>query len=906
MKIKLGLLFILLLVLMNAALFAQRPISVPGTDTGRTFTAQDSLQQDSLKLTNDSIPSSISISPRAFEVSDQGFSAKVKYDAQDSTSMDPFENKAYLYGAAVVTYETIELKADYIEIDLDSNIVFAAGRQDSLGNWSGLPHFKEKDQEFDAFEMRYNFKTQKGHISKVGTTQSGMNVRGAQAKLIRVEGDSSTQDIVYSENTTISTCDHDEPHYGIRSKKQKVIANKFVVIGPSNLEIMNIPTPLWLPFGFFPVQKGKSTGLIFPRDYETNNQFGFGLNNVGWYFPVNDNINLQLTTDIYTRGTYRLRSVMDYRKKYKYSGSVRLEYASIKRENSQGFYEREPWSIRLNINHSQDSKAHPSRRVGGRVNIETNNASRNNYNDAYSQLNNTLNSNFSYSESFPGRPYNLSVAFAHSQNTSTRKMEINFPTIDFKTQTLFPFERKKAVGAQRWYEKISFRYNMQAKANVVTTDSTLFDPETLDLIKYGAEHKASSNASFKFFKYFNFNPNVNYKELWYFKTLEKTFDPETVITYDETVDPVTGELVSIPVDTLYGTVNEEFVPGMKAARSFNTGFSVDTKLFGTFLLTKGPVRGIRHTVTPRVGFNYKPDYSNSFWGYSREVMVDSRRLDSLMNYSIFEDGIYRAESIDQAGQAAMTYGIQNNIQIKLYSRKDTTVNNVDLIRGFNISGNYNFLADSLNWSTISMSGNTNILKGLSSWQFSSTWDPYEQTETGQRYNSFVWNEKRKPFQLTRANLSITNKLSLSKIRSLLNIEEEKEENALPEAASFSSLLEKFNFTHTYQLRWTRRGESVSREVANHRVNVVGSFDLTPMWKIRVNTFGYDFINKTTIYPAFNISRKLHCWEMGASWFPQNESIQFYIRVPQGSVFDFLNVPYRKGNLGAGGGFGRGF
>jgi lipopolysaccharide export system protein LptA len=879
---------------MNGSLLAQRPNSPLISTNIKTDTlANDSIISENIQDTLS--PPVLSSAPK-FKISEEGFDAKVKYDAEDSTAINMIENKAYLYGNAVVVYETIELRADYIEIDLDSNIVLAKGRQDTLGNWTGLPQFKEKEQEFSAFEMRYNFKTQKGHITRVGTTQSGMNVKGAEAKLIRVKEDSTTKDIVYSKNATISTCDHDHPHFGIRSKKQKVIANKYVVVGPSNLEIMSVPTPLWLPFGFFPVQQGKSTGLIFPRDYESNSQLGFGLNNIGWYFPINDYVNLQLTGDVYTRGTYRLRGTMDYKKKYKYTGNVKLEFSSLKKENSLGFYERDPWAISLRVRHSQDAKAHPSRTIGGNISIETNNLSRNNYNDAFSQQNNSLSSNFSYSESFPGKPYRMSVTFRHSQNTQSRKMTIDFPTFDFVTQTLYPFERKQKVGGQKWYEKITLKYDMQAKAKLETRDDSLFTRESLEAIQYGANHKLSSNASFKIFKYFNINPNIRYRETWYFETLEKTFDPTTIELTEEITDPDTGELITVPSDTLFGVQSEAFIPGMRAARSLNASFGIDTKLFGTIQLKKGPLRGIRHTMTPRLSYSYKPDYTTDFWGYSKQVQIDNRRLDSLETYSIFQGGIYSAESITQGEESSVNFSIANNIEAKVFSRKDSTTNNIILIRGFNISGSHNFVLDSFNFSNISMSGNTNFFKNMSNWNFSSSWDPYRMDSEGNRVNELLWKSQKKPFRFSSGTLSINNKLSISNIRKLFNIEP-KETSELPTAPTIVSLLERFTLTHQYQLRWNTQEGRIVRTVSSNRVSIIGKFDLTPMWQINVQSFGYDFVNKSTVYPAFNINRNLHCWEMGASWFPANESINFYIRVIPGSVFDFLNVPYKKGSAG---------
>jgi len=506
----------------------------------------------------------------AYTISADSIQAEVDYEATDSMIFDVQNNKLFLYGQAKVTYTSVNLEADFIELDWNTNIVRATGLPNSAGVIQGLPQFKDGEQEFTAGEMKYNFSTQKGIVTNVSTTQAGLYVRGERAKFFTAN-DSLKNDIVCNSGSILTSCDHHDPHFGIRSNKIKVIANKIAVIGPSNLEVMGVPTPLWLPFGFFPVTPDKQTGLIFPSSFDYRPDYGFGLNRVGWYFPINDNINLQLTGDVYFKGTYRLRAESSYAKRYNYRGSFRLEYANLNDENA--FAERQrrtSWII--NLRHQQDSKAHPSRSLGGSINITTNNAYSDNYNDPASVLNQSYSSNFSYSESFPNQPFNLSLALNHSQNTRTGDVTLLLPKFDFKTNTLYPFQLKSTAAAQdKWFEKFSIRYTGQAQNSIKTTDSLLFDKSTWQNLNYGAKHNVNLSSDYKILKNFNFSPSANYEEIWYFKSLNRTFDDTNEILFDEvfinqTDENPEGELILVPTDTIFGNQIIDTLSGFRALR----------------------------------------------------------------------------------------------------------------------------------------------------------------------------------------------------------------------------------------------------------------------------------------------------------------------------------------------------
>lgn len=819
--------------------------------------------------------------------------APIEYSSRDSMLYDFSNQKIILWGGAVVKYTDITLEADYVEFDWNTNTVRATGWPDSTGKIAGNPNFISGDQQFGAKELKYNFKEGKGVIKEASTIQNDLFVLGEQAKFFR-SADTTGNDVIYNQNAIFTTCDHPQPHFGVRSRKQKVIPDKLVVVGPSNLEIMGVPTPLWLPFGFFPVSKGKQTGLLFPRDYEYSPNWGYGLRSVGWYFPVNDYLNLQLTSDIYVKGSFRVRAVGDYTKRYKYRGNFTLEYSNLRNESATtGSYFRES-GFRFVVAHNQDGKAHPTRTLGGNINIQTNDAQRRNYNDLNSVQTGQLTSNFNYRQSFPGKPFNYAIGLNHSQNTQTRQMTINFPTVNFQTQTLYPFKRKAGAGGpQRWYEQFALTYRGEAKAQVETTDTTLLRPETLEAIQYGARHDATFNASFKLFKYFNFNPSANYEEIWYFETNRKIFDPTVVIEFDTITTP-DGELQIIGVDTTFGTVTDTTVWGFKPLRKFTTGASIDTKLFGTVLFSKGPLRGLRHVMTPRVGFSYAPDYSQAPWDYFDSVRVDTRFPDSLISYGIFNTGLYRGEQPSEGSrQMLLTYSLSNFFEAKWFSQRDSTTKNLRIIKRFDLSGNYNFAAPQFKFSPINLTINATALRGYTTILFTAGFDPYDVDAEGRRIPVLIYDSKKRLLRFQDARLSVSSLFTGKDIHKLVSGEKAK-----TQPGSIWEIAEGFGIRHNLVLEGRPAVEGDTLLISSNSLNLNGSFPITPNWRISIDNIGYDFARKNITYPSLSVSRDLHCWELGFNWQPTRGTYAFFIRVDPGSVFDFINVPYQRGNQDA--------
>lgn len=861
------------------------------------------LPPDSILL--DSLPPKFAGS---ITISKDSIDAEVTYKAADSMYFDVVNQRIHLYGKAEVTYKTITLKAGYIVFDWKTNIVTAEGILDSAGQEVDLPVFNEAEQTFDAHRMRYNFRTKKGIAYEVTTKQNDIFVHGAKAKFvaneIKTDTSTRTENILYNQRALFTTCDADEPHFGIRSSKQKFISEKLVVLGPSNLEIMGVPTPLFLPFGFFPVSKGRQTGLMFPRDYEYSPLWGFGLREIGWYFPLGEHFNLIVSTDLYLKGTWGLHVNSQYRKRYKYNGSFNLGYDKRKQENSKGEPTRSK-SLSLQWSHSQDAAAHPTARFGGSINIQTNDYQQLVYNDARNVLQNQLSSNLNFSKSWTGKPYTFSASFNHSQNTATSQVTINFPNVQFLTQTLYPFRAKKKVGTKEWYEDITFRYSGSARNTFQATDTTLFQRKTLQDAQFGVRHDMSSGTSFKIFKYFNLNPSITYNEVWYLNTIDRQYLEriirDTIITANNDSTIIDTEIIETRKDTILTNRINQF----KAFRQFTASLSLNTQIFGTMRFSKGWLRGLRHVVKPSISMNFSPDYLNAKLGYYQQL-PDVNDPEIVRYYSIFERGIFG--SPPQSGQQmGLSYSINNIFEAKTFSKADSTLKNVKLFDNIYLNGSYNFAADSLKWSPVNASGTARLFGGMTTFSFGAQFDPYILNAKGIRIDRTVWRDSGKLLRFVNAGARFNTSITFGKLRALLKGEKEEvvedlrrqpEKKEEPEKEDFLSLFENFSIGHN--IAFTLRKLSNGRDTLTtdvHSIDIRGSIRLSKYWSIDISNIDYNFVYKSFSYPSLGFSRDLHCWEMGMNWQPVRGTYAFYIRVKPGTL-DFLKIPYTKNRADA--------
>ncbi len=864
----------------------------------------DSLQ--SAILTEDT-PNSVSSNLSGVKISKDGLDDIIDYGAADSSFIDLKENQIHLFGQAFVKYKEYDLKAGYIIFDFDDNEASAFRLENKDGVLEQKPDFTNGTNKFKSNGLRFNFKTNKGLIFDAVTQESEFTIHGSRTKFVSKDADStSVDDQIYNQNALITTCDADHPHYGIRARKLKVIPDKLAIIGLSQLEIMGIPTPLILPFGFFPLTNGRSSGLIFPSNYEYNETLGLGFRQIGYYFPINDYYDLRVTGDIYTRGTHRLDLTTNYRKRYKYNGNIHLSYANNLGENPTDGSRTSLKSFGIKITHNQDAKAHPYRNIGGTIDLSTKRHDQINSTDYEDVVNNKIQSNFYYKHSMPGTPFSFSSAFTHNQDNQTRKISITLPNASLRMNTIYPFQSKKG-GQERWYEKINVGYNAAFKNFVEATDTTLFTDETLQNLQTGLSHKATTGASFNALKYFNITTNADFEQFVYTRTQRRELDPTLLYdTIDYKIDQ-DGDSTAV-LDTTYGTINEFYENGLASLEKFGMSVNVATQLFATKKFSKGWLRGLRHTMKPSIGFTYRPDTKNK---YEEEVMIssDPNDIGEVQLYNPYTGGAFNTSL--NTKQMSMTYRISNLFEGKYYSKSDSTEKKFKILNNLNINGSYNFAADSLKFSPLNISGNTSFFKGITSLNFSARYNYYKKDENGRLINTTVWSQNKRPVEFDNFNMTVTNGFTFGQIRELFspskkgakppsrpdpdpNSNSNSNSNSV-KGQTLGDWVDNFRFSHSfnYQIRREDDGRDTSF-VRAHSVKVSGRIQLTDSWNLSVNNISYDLVNKTFVYPQFSLSRDLHCWTMQFSWSPSIEVYSFFIGVKSSSL-SFLKYNYGERN-----------
>ena len=875
-------------------------------------------------------------STASYKISEDSLTAPVTYEARDSMFVDFDTEEIHLFGEAAVAYQDINLKAGHIILNYGTNIVNAEGYRhpDSVG-LVGIPEFSDGGQSFTAREMRYNFKSRKGIVHNTTTTQEDIFVRGGKSKFVSgavAIDDTTSADVIYSEGAIFTTCSAEHPHFGIRTQRAKVIPNKLAVIGASNLEIMGVPTPFWLPFGFFPLKSGRSTGLLFPSDYQYSPQWGFGLQGVGWFFPIGEHVNLQLTADYYIKGTFTANTSVTYRRRYKYSGNFNASFRSLRQE-SRELVERFDRGISVNWSHRQDQRAHPTFNFGGSINFSTNLVDQRFDNSYEAASRNTTRSSMNLTKTFPKLKSTLTAGLTHSQNASTREINVTLPNVKFQTQTIYPL--RELPGKQSaWYKKLAVRYRNSLENRLSAIDTSFFSAQTLDDARYGFQHDASASLSFNVLKYFNASPSINYAETYYGKT--STFDLDGNIEQDTIVDPVTGE-EEIVVTNL-GDVISELNPGIASFREYSASMSVRTQLFGKVKFKRKGIfglQGLRHVMKPSISVSYRPNNQNARdfisglpYFIRRDEIDPLNGGDQLL--SPFDGQIFGVPQASE-GNIGIGYSIANLFEAKVWNKTDSVSQNVPLFQNISVNGSYNPAAPKFKWSPVRVSGGTRLFKGVTNVNVSAILDPYisrfdAETNSFRRADVFNFDEGRFPLALDRFSTTISTNLTVDKFRQLFQGAEEEvvtdlaeerrqrreEDNTLFEETDILSLFERFSIRHNYNFGFVRefdeenptttdRGTPTFRTVANS-IELRGSLQLTNNWSVNIGQIGYSFTDKRITYPFLSFVRDLHCWEMRFSWAPQRNTYSFSIAVKPGTL-DFINLPVNQNRYDGGQLFG---
>jgi hypothetical protein len=834
---------------------------------------------------------------------DAGLESEVQYGSLDSMYFDVQGKRVHLWGQAFVRYQSLDIQAGYILLDYANDEVLAEPFPNAAGEPEGIPSFKDATQAFQAQRVRYNFKTGKGKIDQIRTKQEDMFVLSESAKIIGKGKDTTKNDVFFNKNALITTCDAEHPHFGIRSAKQKVIPDKLVVTGLSHLEVAGVPTPLLLPFGFYPVTKSRKAGLIIPRDFEFADQEGLGIKQWGWYQPINQHMDLTAQFDAYVSGRFGVRTTGRYARRYGYTGRIELEYNRRIQEsfNAQKISTN---AFGIRVAHDQDPKAHPTRRFGGTVNLQSNNNQSLNNNDFNNVFQNTLYSNLNYSQTFPGKPYQFNAGFSHSQNTQSRAIEVSFPTATFTVQRIFPFKRKEVLGKELWYEKITFNLESALRNSMRGTDTTFFSEQTLRTARVGIQHRASTDLNFKLFKYINVTPRMSYEENWYPYSIRRELTDDIRYRYDTIRDPENPDIIiDIAVDsarTQWGVDTTYREWGFSPFRTFDAGVSAGTALFLTRQYKKGWLRGIRHTMKPNISTGFGPDFSNPRYDYFRTVRTDLRPgVGDSVVYSIFDDAIFGRPTA-QRRDVNLNYSLLNILEIKHRSKKDTIVGvrKMRIFDNLTFSGSYSLTRDTLRWTPISTGGLFRLFKGVSQITWNASFDPYTRNEQGVRINTYALRAEGKLVRLANAGIALNTNFSVGQLRGLL------QGKALtppqPPPGGYKDLLgwlEEFRISHRIGWNLQQIGGSAKDTflLTTNNISFSGRIPLSDKWAMDIGNVSYDFPTKRIVYPDLGLTRDLHCWQISLRWQPVRGTYEVFINAKPGTL-DFLKVPYRKNNF----------
>lgn len=796
----------------------------------------------------------------------------VNAKATDSAVLNLHNNVFQLYGDAEVTHEDLKLNASKISYNQATSTVTAQPLYDSAGQISKRPTFTQASDVVTYDSLQYNFKSKKAVIRNARSQYGDGFVISKQVK-------KSPDQSIYGWKSIYTTCALDTPHFGIRANRIKVVPEKVIASASANIEIEGVPTPIFLPFGLFPITQKQRSGFMLPS-YSIEELRGLGLTNGGYYFHFNDYIDMQVNANIYTKGSYNVSGISRYSNRYRYSGGFSLSYANNKTGESYepGAYIKKDFSIQWQ--HRTDAKARPGQSFSANVNIASSSFNSLNSYNYNSILQNQLSSSISYSKNWTKRPMSLTVAANHSQNLSTHEIRLSVPEVSFFLSQFNPFQRKNRIGLPKWYEKITASYSSNLHNQTVTND-TAFNLAKISLndFKNGIKHSIPISASYNALKYFNVSFNTTLSEYWLTEKLTRAYNDTT------------GK-----IDTVHSH-------GFYTARDFSFGVSVNTRIYGLKKFKKGKLMGIRHVISPSIGANYVPDFAAAPFNYYYRTRLDTS---SRMVYeSPYASSIIGTPGMGQYGKFAsnINFGINNNLQIKVRSKNDTTGKgrNVTLIDGLSITGSYNVAADSFKWSTINTSFHTNIANKLNV-SANASFDPYDRDSlTGRRLKYTMMDDGRGLARFTSGSISLGANFK-SKDKSSKHSDPTiytDEYNLLMGNGGYFKYIDfniPWSLNFSYSARISKQFSTPTKRdtlVFDHNLMFNGDFNLTPRWKIAFNS-GYNFFTHSLVMTSIDIYRDMHCWEMRMNMIPfgPRKSYTFTLNV-KASVLQDLRLIRRR-------------
>lgn len=817
----------------------------------------------------------------------------VNYTAKDYMRLSPKDNKMYLYNEAKIDYGDMTIEAGLIIIDNARNEVYAYGIEDSTGAYTQAPIFTQAQRKVEPDSIRFNFDSQRALVYNSRTQEAEFNVKGMVTKR---ENDS----VYFMKNVRFTTSeDVDDPEYFFYARRIKFVPDKKIVSGLVNMYIADVPTPLGLPFGYFPLTDEETSGFIIPSFGDS--QYGYNLQNGGYYFAISDYVDLLTLGSYYTNGSYTLEFSSNYAKRYRFRGNARVRYEKL--FNSQrgfpDFSERSSYNIQWS--HSQDAKANPTSRFSASVNLGSSEYFSESINQANTgnYLNNTLSSSVSYSKTFEGEPQiNLSLAARHSQNTRSGEVNLSLPTLQLSMSRIYPFA--PTGGAKKGlFQNINFQYTLRGENQMNTVDSLFFKPEMFRDARLGAQHSIPLSTNFKIFKFLSVSTGTSYQETWVSKTFERSYDPV---------------LNDVIVDT---------ISGFDSYRTYNFNASIGTTVYGLKNFGKDKkIQAIRHVMRPSVSYNINPAFDRFYDTYERDDPTTPDQIE-FVDYSRFDGTLYGAPGRNFSSSIGLS--LSNTFEAKVTSNDSTATEakKITLLNNFSLGTSYNLAGDSLRLSPISVRGSIPIVKNKLDINFGGSLDIYALNNNNRRIDKLNIENGGSLFRLTNGSVNFGYSFSNKDFEG-----GEKEETDELENETFRNggrpdelfgkgmgpdgeLFEEDPFEgreeenesswYNYNIPWDVRlaysmnysNSARQNDISSHSIMFNGNVELAPKWQIGVSS-GYDLVNNGVTPTQLRFQRDLNSWMMSFSWVPfgTRKSWNFLIRI-KASVLSDIKYDKRR-------------
>ena len=846
-----------------------------------SFGQIDSLKLDDVEIENNKITDTIPIKePLLLDM--------ITYNAEDYVRINRKENKLYLYNKAELYYGDITLRSGIIILDYKEKEVYAGRIVDTSGTLVQYPFFKQGINEINPDSIRYNFDTQKALIWNSKTDQGGMNVYSNYTK-------KQNDSVYYIKDAKVTTGGEvDDADYYFRVRKGKLVPGGKIVTGFTNMYIADVPTPLMLPFAYFPTTQNQSSGFIFPSIGENNNR-GYAIQNGGYYFNLSDYFNLALIGDYYTNGSYGFRADTQYKRMYNYNGDLSFRYENLVsgERGLAGYSKSTVFNFRWS--HTKDSKASPYSTFSASVNFGSSDYYQQSVNQLNNPnfLNNNLSSSISYSKTFPGTPrVNVSLTSAMSQNSQTKNVNLTLPTLQANMERIFPFAPKEG-GKKGIIQNINFQYTTRAENRIITTEDNLFKSEMFKEARSGMVHNIPLSTNFKLLKNLSVSLGSSYQEVW---------TPQTV-RYNNYSEET-------------GTVVKDTIRKFDAFRTYNLNSSIGTTIYGTFNFGEDKkIQSIRHTIRPSISYNYNPSFEDQYYD---KYIIDADG--NTASYTRFEGGLFGAPG--NSFSSSIGISVNNSFEAKV-TDKDTTKTDpkkIKLLNNLNFSTNYNVAADSLNWAPVRMSTGFTALKNKLNLNLGATFDPYALDENKRRYGTFNFKTGGSLLRMTSANINMNYSISNKDFKRNKNNSESKEEeeeekdketassggrndglfgravkldgtraNQFKETQSESKYpLYRTKIPWDFKIAWsfTYSNRKQERTISNNSLMFSSNVTLTPKWQVSASS-GYDFKGKGFTYTSLGFDRDLNSWRMSFDWVPfsNRASWNFFIGIKSGLLSD---------------------